>query len=282
MPSHAAAAATTRLQRYLNTTLESALLNQADATVSSSKTPWSLSLTATNTNGSPIKVYTSATPASSSLRFRVVTVINASPKVVFKAMNIERLSWDGGMASLQVLRKWPASAETCPTKPGIMKAGESSCGDFNHVVYATKPALGGSISSRVFEEVRYFYPRGYSHMGFVVLGMKEVAREYVAGSRDPDFDQVILAPPYPTKNVRATNLEAAQFLTASGGGTIVTSINCTAIGGWLPVSTVNGATSQSIVDSMKAVTRYIEEEGGGRGGEEGESDEEVFYDAVED
>lgn len=46
-------------------------------------------------------------------------------------------------------------------------------------------------------------------------------------------------------------------------------ISCSEIGGWLPVKTINGATSGSLIKIMNDVTKYVVGEGEG-----GEKDEE--------
>ena len=69
--------------------------------------------------------------------------------------------------------------------------------------------------------------------------------------------------PVPPGEVRATNVEGAQFLEVLNAEnepprTQITTISVTEVGGWLPVSVVNAASGASIKDIVEGLTRHVE------------------------
>ncbi|GMI18927.1 hypothetical protein TeGR_g11988, partial [Tetraparma gracilis] len=209
---------------------------------SASGTPWLETIRSKNSNGHPLVVRTSKAPGTKALRFQVFTRIDAPPDVVFRAMNDEKMAWDENMAELEVESEWPADESLAPGRLGE--------GKFVKIRYSTKPALGGTISPRGFSEVRWAFA-GDGKLGFV--GLPQGWRG--SGAGNDAAVKMAAEPPPKSGKVAARNLEAGQLLVAAeGGGTEVSMVSVTEIGGWLPAATVNGATSQSLVDSVLWMT----------------------------
>jgi hypothetical protein len=231
------------------------------------------------------------------LRFITTAYIDASEDVVKTAVNEEKMEWDDGIAWLDVRKVWKCNRQTCPDPTLYASSSENAAenaannadhyyGEWMYLRYATKPALGGSISSRVFEEFRWVGAGVFIcyDVNSVIEELHNVeSYDVVVDDGDDDVYKCfrhcvdVSRGIKNTKEVKAVNVEASQYLSEETYNdkiyTKITMISCSEIGGWLPVKTINGATSGSLIKIMNDVTKYVDG-GGGRGGEE----DEEFHD----
>ena len=187
-----------------------------------------------------------------------------------EAMNLfpERLIWDKGMLSGSIISKFSTGylGKELEGKTPFHPVGFGG-GEIITTEYSTAPAVGGSISSRNFFDVRWCSP----------VNEKDGSRMFVSFTVD-NLDKMTLEEKNkigyftPTKGIiRAKNIEGCQILKAlpptSNGTprTEITTISVSEINGWLPPSLINSATGDSLVAMIKGITAYVEnkEEGGG-------------------
>ncbi|GMH85974.1 hypothetical protein TrST_g9963 [Triparma strigata] len=208
---------------------------------------WKKNLNTTNVNSQPLIVETSKCANSSAIRIRLSTTIMANLNRCKTVLNDypERLEWDNNMNGGGILKRWHCPAEQSPDgKPG----------EFILVTYTTNPALGGSISPRTFLEVRWCSSnKNLESKAFVCYDIQEGA-EWISDYVE-DMEK--------KKNVYGRNIEGSQYLEKRvlEDGQIVTDVtmlSVTEIGGSLPQYVINKACIGSMVDSIKAATKYIE------------------------
>ena len=244
---------TDRLIPELMTGFEAAIANKScKALRSSSQSRWVLLLKKKNINGEDLAVWKCEATGTKAARFKIRTIVHASPDLLSDAANTfpMRLEWDKGMESGEVLRSFTE--------------GDSAVqeGEIKVLTYKTAPAVGGSISSRDFFDIRWISPikKDGSRM-FVTYKLKDI------GKNPRDKEVLGWAPP---KNgvIRGENLEAVQYLDVKTPGipgvepahTQFTMVSCSEIGGWLPTSVINSACSGSLVDMVEGITDFVEVE----------------------
>ncbi|GMI20515.1 hypothetical protein TrRE_jg7862 [Triparma retinervis] len=183
---------------------------------------------------------------SKALRFRCVGSSSSPVSAIGRACNTypRRCEWDKNLSTGRIIAEYPAEA-----------FGEWSSSKFILISYATNPAMGGAISPRTFLEVRWC---GGTEDGsrsmfvtFNVDGKRGRWREYEEEDRR-----------IKKSGVRARNLEGFQYLAREeGGGSKITMVSVSEIGGFLPVSVVNQATGNSILESMERLEVYVTGDG---------------------
>ncbi|GMH62593.1 hypothetical protein TL16_g03509 [Triparma laevis f. inornata] len=208
---------------------------------------WKKNMTSTNVNGEVLTVETSRCVTSSAIRIRLKTTVIADLNRCKTVLNDypERLEWDANMHGGGILKRWHCPADQSPDgKPG----------EIILVTYTTNPALGGSISPRTFLEVRWCSSnKNLESRAFVCYDIKEGV-EWIS-----EYVEDMVA----KKNVYARNIEGSQYMekrVLEDGriATDITMLSVTEIGGSLPQYVINKACIGSMVESIKAATKYIE------------------------
>jgi len=203
----------------------------------------------TNADGKPwilvneangIKIWQSDIPKLSCKRWKVETEIVGTRDAIFAELNdyANRPKWDSTLASGGVLKSYTT---------GLDGHAEVS-------LYYTAPAAGGAVSSREFADLG------------LIIKHANGGISYINASLQPELRRHIPSIPKAVKGVRG--------FTQPGSGMRITPLACEAgkeptrfkytlvnaieLGGWLPSSLINSATTQALTDGTRTMCEHLQ------------------------
>ena len=126
------------------------------------------------------------------------------------------------------------------------------------VIYSTAPALGGLVTGREFVDGRVIrYP---SEGGLVLsgIGLEEKVWKPVLGADYPEGDSSLTrARAFPGGGFSLTPIGAPPPDRTTPALWKFTLVSAVLLGGWLPQSSINSATSQVLVESSKLTIEHL-------------------------
>jgi hypothetical protein len=132
--------------------------------------------------------------------------------------------------------------------------------NYKIVIYATAPALGGLVTGREFVEARYVTFPAEGGLLLSGVGLPEKPYKQTLGADYPVGDASLTrALGYPGGGFKLTPVGPAPADGKTPGLWKWVLVSNVELGGWLPQSSINSATSQVLVESSKETLKHLHE-----------------------